>query len=231
MIKGIIFDIDGILVDSEPLHAVTIVESVKIMVGKSIDFQPESLIGLSLDETLDKLGIHKDCTYELKGIMVDYYLQHLRRTMIRPGIQELWKNLIVQNIPFGCVSSAEMKICKGNVEMMDLPLFKEIPIISCECVPHTKPHPMPYIKMMEKLGLAADEVIVLEDTDVGITSARAAGIENIYAWPHGLSKYQSYREAKKVIRNIGEVPFIRKIIMQGAATLLEHIQENEFKYK
>ncbi len=213
MIKGIIFDIDGILIDSEPLHAATIVESLRIIAGKSIEFEPENLIGLSLDETLDKLGINKDRTLELKEIMADYYLEHLHKSMLRPGIQELWQNLIAQNIPFGCVSSAEMKICRGNVGMIDLPSLKEIPIISCECVSHTKPHPMPYITMMERLGLAADEVIVLEDSDVGITSARAAGIENIYAWPHGLSKSQSYKDAKKVVRNVREVPFIREILM------------------
>ena len=213
MIKGIIFDIDGILIDSEPLHAATIVETVKIISGKSIEFRSEKLIGLSLSETLDMLGIHKDRTREFEELVVDYYIEHLNKNMLRPGIQELWQKLIVQNIPFGCVSSAEMKICRGNVSMIDLPFLKEIPIISCECVSHTKPHPMPYIVMMERLELTADEVIVLEDSDVGITSARAAGIGNIYAWPHGLSKSQSYRDAKKVISSIREVPFIRKILI------------------
>ncbi|HEX9061767.1 MAG TPA: HAD family phosphatase [Clostridia bacterium] len=213
MIKAIIFDIDGILIDSEPLHAEALVESLKIIADKSIEFQPEDLIGLSLDETLDTLGIHKDRTHELKKIMVNYYLEHLHKSMLRPGIQELWRNLVTQDIPFGCVSSSEMKICTGNIKMIDLPVHKKIPVISCECVSHTKPHPMPYIKMMERLGLAVDEVVVLEDSDVGITSAKAAGIENIYAWPHGLSKSQSYKDVKEVISNIHEVPFIRNILM------------------
>jgi beta-phosphoglucomutase-like phosphatase (HAD superfamily) len=213
MIKGIIFDIDGILIDSEPLHATAIVESLRIIAGKSIEFKPQNLIGLSLDETLEKLGINKDCTCELKEKSMEYYLAHLNKTMLRPDIQELWQSLIVQNIPFGCVSSSAMKICRGNVGMIELPFFKEIPIISCECVALTKPHPLPYITIMERLGLTADEVIVLEDSDVGITSARAAGIENIYAWPHGLSESQSYRDAKKVIKNIREVPYIREILM------------------
>lgn len=214
MIKGIIFDIDGILIDSEPLHATALVESLKIIADKSIEIQPENLIGLSLDDTLESLGIHKNRTSELKEIMAKYYLEHLHKSMLRPGIQELWQNLVEHDIPFGCVSSSEMKICRGNIKMIDLPVPKEIPVISCECVSHTKPHPMPYIKMMERLRFTSDEVIVLEDSDVGITSAKAAGIENIYAWPHGLSKSQSYRDAKEVIGNIIEVPFIRDILMQ-----------------
>lgn len=213
MIKGIIFDIDGILIDSEPLHATALIESLKIIADKSIEFQPENLIGLSLDDTLEILGVHKERTNELKEIMAKYYLEHLHKSMLRPGIQELWQNLIAQDIPFGCVSSSEMKICTGNIKMIDLTVPKEIPVISCECVSHTKPHPMPYIKMMERLGFTSDEVIVLEDSDVGITSAKAAGIENIYAWPHGLSKSQSYRDAKEVISNIQEVPFIRNILV------------------
>jgi beta-phosphoglucomutase-like phosphatase (HAD superfamily) len=212
MIKGIIFDIDGVLIDSEPLHAATIVETVKIFSGSSIEFSPEKLIGLSLNETLDMLGIHKDRTREFKELLINYYIGHLNKNMLRPGIQELWQKLIVQNIPFGCVSSAEMKICKGNISMIDLPFFKEIPIVSCECVSQTKPHPMPYTVMLERLELTADDVIVLEDSDVGITSAKAAGIRNIYAWPHGLSKSQSYRDAKKIISSISEVPFIREIL-------------------
>ncbi|HEX2926411.1 MAG TPA: HAD family phosphatase [Ruminiclostridium sp.] len=213
MIKGIIFDIDGILVDSEPLHAASVVESMKIISGKSVEFEPQNLIGLSLDETLDRVGIPRDCIDELKKIMLDYYIEHLNKTLIRPGVEELWENLIKKNIPFGCVSSSAMKICKANVGLIELPVLKEIPIISCECLPHTKPHPMPYITMLERLGLSADEVIVLEDSDVGITSARNAGIEHIYAWPHGLSKSQSYRDAKKVIQNIREVPFIGEILI------------------
>ncbi|PYG87953.1 HAD superfamily hydrolase (TIGR01509 family) [Ruminiclostridium sufflavum DSM 19573] len=213
MIKGIIFDIDGILVDSEPLHAASIVEAMRIVSGKPIEFQPQKLIGLSLAETLDRVGIPKDCICELKKTMMYYYLEHLNKTMIRCGIQKLWQKLVRQDIPFGCVSSSEMKICKANIDLIELPSVKEIQIISCECLPQTKPHPLPYITMLERLGLSADEAVVLEDSDVGITSAKGAGIENIYAWPHGLSKDQSYKDAGKVIQDITEVPFIREVLL------------------
>ncbi|MDF2985954.1 MAG: family hydrolase [Eubacterium sp.] len=212
MIKGIIFDIDGILVDSEPLHAASIVETLKSLAEKPIDFQPESLIGLSLDETLDRICVNKESIFELKKLMADYYLKQLNKSMLRPGIQELWQKLVAQNIPFGCVSSAEMKICRGNIALINLPLLKEVPLVSCDCVAHTKPHALPYITMLKCLGLTADEVVVLEDSDTGITSARGAGIENIYAWPHGLSNTQCYIDAIKVIKNLGEIPFIREIL-------------------
>lgn len=212
MIKGIIFDIDGVLVDSEPLHAASIIESVRAVAGKLLEFQPQNLIGLSLDETMDRVGVPKERINEIKKITQDYYIEHLDKSLIRTGIEELWQNLVKQNIPFGCVSSSEMKICKANINLIELPAFEDIPIISCECLPHTKPHPMPYIKMLERLRLSVDEVIVLEDSDVGITSAANAGIKDIYAWPHGLSKSQSYIDAKKIINSISEVPFICEIL-------------------
>lgn len=87
-----------------------------------------------------------------------------------------------------------------------------MPIVALESVEKSKPHPLPYLTMLNMLNLKADEVIVLEDSDIGISAAVSAGIRDVYAWPHNLSTSQKYNQAKKVISDLRDVEFFNNIM-------------------
>ncbi|SFR80188.1 HAD family hydrolase [Anaeromicropila populeti] len=212
MLQGIIFDIDGVIVDSEPLHMKALIETLKRELDVESDIDENELIGLSLDDTIDKFNIPKVKEEVIKRLTIEYYLENVSADLIRPDIKQLWLSLIEKNIKFGCVSSAEMSICKKNISLLNLNDKIQVPIVAFESVEKTKPHPMPYLKMLEILGLNPDQVIVLEDSDTGIRSASLAGIHNIYAWPHQLSYSQNYEQAKMVIQNLKEIDFFVKIL-------------------
>jgi len=207
MINGIIFDIDGILIDSEELHSEALFYAIKSELKMNVKIDIENLIGLSLDETIAKFGATDEQCEKIKILSTKYYLQNVKSDLVRPGVKELLTRLIERNIPFGCVSSAQLKICLANLNQLQLNGKKDFPIVGYESVTLTKPHPMPYLKMLDILKLDNSEVIVIEDSDTGITSAYEAGIRNIYAWPHKLSHTQKYEKAKRVIQSIDEIDF------------------------
>lgn len=212
MIQGVIFDIDGIIVDSEALHMEALGAAIQKELKLNVDEQAQDLIGLTLDATIARFGIPGKQVAKIKERTIEYYVANLKADLIRPKMKRLWQALIAKNIKFGCVSSAEMKICQSNINLLELSDRKEVPIVAFESVTISKPHPMPYLTMLDLLGLGADEVIVLEDSDTGIRSAAAAGIANVYAWPHRLSNTQKYHQAKQVIADLAEVDFFRSLM-------------------
>ncbi|CUU49784.1 HAD family hydrolase [Clostridium beijerinckii] len=212
MIKGVIFDIDGIIVDSEPLHMEALIESIKKEVCDSIEVKEDELIGLTLDETIRKFGIEDSKNQGIKDATLKYYIEKLSEKLIRKDMKKLWMSLIKKNIKFGCVSTAEMKICQANVNLLGIGDKKKVPIVALESVEKSKPHPLPYLTMLNMLNLKADEVIVLEDSDIGISAAVSAGIREVYAWPHKLSTSQKYNQAKKVISDLRDVEFFNNIM-------------------
>lgn len=212
MIKGIIFDIDGVIVDSEYLHMEALSESVKEELDNDTSIKKDDLIGLSLEETIKKFGISNYKFKKIKDLIIKYYIGKLSASIIRKDIKKLWISLIENNIKFGCVSTAEMKVCEANIKLLGLNDIKKVPIVALESVEKTKPHPLPYLEMLKKLHLSADEVIVLEDSDIGISSAVSAGISNVYAWPHKLSASQKYNQAKKVIHDLHDIEFFNNIM-------------------
>lgn len=210
MIKGVIFDIDGVIIDSEDLHFEALLYAIKCVVQDDIEVNGKDLIGLSLDKTIEKLDISEDKVEKIKEISLDYYMKNVSPKLLRPGIKKLWNILFEKNIAFGCVSTAELSICKTNISQLELRNDKDIPLIGFESVEHCKPHPMPYLVMLNILGLKGHEVIVIEDSDIGIESASLAGISNIYAWPHKLSGTQKYKKAKKIIQNLNEIEYLKR---------------------
>lgn len=203
----VIFDIDGVIVDSEQLHFDVL---KTVLPHHTNGVKPEDLIGLSLGETLLSLGIgteeHAEITYQI----VRTYKDLLGPCYLRLGISELIQRLIEQQIPFGFVSTAPRDICLANIATLGLQL--KHPLISGDDIENTKPHPDPYLAMLRCLQARPDNTIVIEDTDLGIQAATGAGIKCVYGWPHALSGTQSYTDAYKVICSLDEVDFFDAIL-------------------
>jgi beta-phosphoglucomutase-like phosphatase (HAD superfamily) len=198
---AIAFDIDGVIVDSEPLHFQALCEVVRIT-----DRCSESLVGLSLKQTLLACGIPEEAHAAYEKEITAFYLTHLCSDHLRPEVSALLAKLIERNIRFGFVSTASRAICLGNLALALGERVASIPLISGECVPVTKPHPAPYCALARLLKTPPTQMIAIEDTDIGICSAMSAGIEKIYAWPNQCSSTQTYRYADQVISQLSHIP-------------------------
>lgn len=203
----VIFDIDGVVVDSEQLHY----DVLKDLLPQQTDeVSVRDLIGLSLEETLLCLGIDVERHEEIEVKIVSAYKVMLGPQYLRPGIRKFIQGLIENHVPFGFVSTAPREICLANLATLELP-FKQL-LISGDDTERTKPYPDPYSAMLQCLGSHPDKTIVIEDTDLGIEAATGAGIKHVYGWPHALSDKESYASAFKVIHSLDEIYALNAIL-------------------
>ncbi|MDF7761254.1 HAD family phosphatase [Kosakonia cowanii] len=196
----VIFDIDGVVVDSEQLHFDVL---KKLLPEHTKGVTPEDLIGLSVKETLLNLSVDAQQHEQITAQIVSTYKDQLKPRYLRPGIRSLIQSLIEHHVPFGFVSTAPREICLANLATLELQLRQ--PLISGDDTERTKPHPDPYLAMLQSLGAHPDQTVVIEDTDLGIKAATAAGIRRVYGWPHALSNTENYANAHKVIGSLDEI--------------------------
>jgi len=200
LIQGIIFDIDGVVVDSEQLHEIVLKEAITDF-DNSFDVQiDDRCIGLSLEKTLDHVGIDPLVADQIKTHCEEIYVRRINSDYVRPGVKTIVENLLSVDYKIGFVSSASKTVCTANLQCLDI--RSSFPVISCDDVEKTKPHPHPYRQMLSILKLQPNEVMVVEDSDTGIRSAYSAGIRHICAWPHSMSGSQSYYQASAIIEEI-----------------------------
>ncbi|WP_445496075.1 HAD family hydrolase [Photorhabdus sp. SF281] len=203
---NVIFDIDGVIVDSEQLH-------FDVLCDLAPDYthhvKPQQLIGLSLKETLDYIGVPAQQQQEITAKIVSVYKDKLSQSYLRPGIARLIEALQQHCIPFGFVSTAPREVCLANIGLLGL---SESPaLISGDDVVRTKPNPDPYLAMLELKSMDVHQTLVIEDTDLGITAAVQAGIPYVYAWPHALSVAEQYQQATRIIGVLTDIPQFSKI--------------------
>lgn len=196
----VIFDIDGVIVDSEKLHF----DVLETLIPEQVQhYTPQQLIGLSLEETLSFIGIDASSQPAIIARVVDTYKALLTPDMLRPGVSELINKLQRQGIAFGFVSTAPRHICLANLALVKLD--RPVQLTGGDDIARTKPFPDPYLAMLDRLNADAKTTVVIEDTDLGISAAYQAGIANIYAWPHALSDQQQYLHATAVIDTLGDI--------------------------
>ncbi|AOM42933.1 HAD family hydrolase [Xenorhabdus hominickii] len=198
---NVIFDIDGVIVDSEQLHFDVLRE---LAPDYTHDIQPQQLIGLSLVETLDAIGVPSQAQQSITDRIISVYQDKLSAGYLRPGVADLIAALQKNRIAFGFVSTAPREVCLANLGLLNL--VDEPALISGDDVERTKPFPDPYLAMLELKMMDVRKTLVIEDTDLGIMAAKQANIPQIYAWPHSLSVAEQYEQATKVIKALGEIP-------------------------
>lgn len=182
-LKGVIFDMDGTLVDNLAYHFLafeeyakregfTLLEPVSLKINgmHSNDIFP-LLLG---DEVVAKYGLDR-LNREKEEVYRDMY-----RSKIAPiaGLMELLQAAKAAGVKCAIGSSG----CRENVEMIveGLGIADLIDTsISGSDVTHGKPHPEIFIKAYEALGLKAEECVVVEDAVNGIVAGVAAGCKCI----------------------------------------------------
>jgi beta-phosphoglucomutase len=178
MIKGILFDMDGVLVDSEELiflAAKKMFEKNGINVSRE-DFQP--FIGTGEDSYLSNVAKKYDFPINIerdKAITYKYYRdladEHL---YILPGVKDFILRCKKKNLKLAVATSADEFKLKVNLNKLnEISLYFDATISGSE-IERKKPFPDIYIKAADKLKLNPSECLVVEDAVSGIQAARSA---------------------------------------------------------
>ncbi len=179
MIKGILFDMDGVLVDSEPFICEAAIMMFAEMGITAIpdDFHP--FVGMGENKYIggvaEKHGLTVDInkvkarTYEIYGTIVRNKITPL------PGAREFIKRCQKKGYKLALATSADNIKMKVNLEEIELAGSTFQAIITGEDVERKKPFPDVFIKAAVSLGLDPSECLVVEDAVNGVKAAKAAG--------------------------------------------------------
>src|SRR5690348_1499361 len=182
-IRAAIFDMDGVLTDSEPLINAAAVAMFKEL-GLSVrpeDFLP--FVGTGEDRYLGGVAQHyqfavdltvaKRRTYELYLALVPTRLE------VFPGAKHLVENCREAGLRIAVASSADQIKVVANLKKIDLPVEFWDAVITGEDVVAKKPAPDIFLKAASELGVAARQCVVLEDAVNGIQIGRASCREGV----------------------------------------------------
>ena len=181
MIKGVIFDMDGVIVDSEPIHEYS---ERKVLKGYNAKITPEVIAhvkGLRDKEAMEhycKVFDIKDNPDILLQKKMEIFSKLMKTKMkMYPGFKNLAKQC-KSKFKVGLVTSSPKQSVSMVLKKFDIKYLFDA-IVTAEDVTLAKPYPEPYPKIAEKLHVKANQCLVIEDTIHGITSAKTAGAKCI----------------------------------------------------
>lgn len=214
-IKGVIFDLDGVIVDTAKFHFLA---WRKLANDIGIDFteaQNEELKGVSRVRSLEKIlewgntSLSKDEFMEKMAVKNDNYLSYLTNMTsadILPGVSKVIDFLMEQEVPFalGSASKNARPILK-KTELID----KFHAVVDGNDVTKAKPNPEVFIIAAEKIGVAQENCLVFEDSVAGVQAANIAGMISI-----GIGERDVLHEADYVFSSFEEIEidFIKNLL-------------------
>ena len=177
--SAVIFDMDGVLLDSEPLHY----EAVRqILAEQGVDFPLEDYfryLGTTLTSTWDDLCERYPITMPFEAFEARYnadvLIQYQAGAPLIRGARELVESLSEAGVPIAVASSSHREWVEAALTGAGLREFFEQTTAGDE-VSKGKPSPEIYLKAAEKLGFDPAECIAVEDAPAGVESAAAAGM-------------------------------------------------------
>jgi len=211
-IKAIIFDKDGVLIESEEINMQAAIESFKSLGIKITSSEQKLILGRHPEDFAPIFLKKYDFSYEeFRKIQREAY--HRLYTSAKPKklILSLIKDLEKNRITLALATTSSKNSTIDTLRR--LKLLKTFKVITTfDDVSHRKPHPEPYLKILEKLNISNEEAVVIEDSPVGVESAKNAGIKCIvlktpYVDLEELSKADlisdSLIEIKDYLRSLG----------------------------
>lgn len=181
-IKAIIFDMDGVLVDSEPIQAKAIMEVCREFGMEVSESECDDFRGRKMEDIFfyagKKYGIENVPIGEMVKRKIEFYLEFaLQDVKLVAGVREFLDKLKkTQKYRFALTTSGR-KIQQDQIlAKYQLENFFET-MVTSDDVKNGKPHPEPYILTVEKLNEEPGVCLVIEDSDNGIISAKAAGCQ------------------------------------------------------
>jgi HAD superfamily hydrolase (TIGR01509 family) len=185
MIEAVVFDLDGVLIDSEPVW-----EEVRrgLVAERGGHWAPDAqrrLMGMSTPEWARYLsedlgvGLPPD---EVASLVTEQMAARYReRIPFLPGAVEAVRRL-ADRWPLGLASSAPAALIETVLQAADLRSYFKV-TMSTEQVPHGKPAPDIYLAVTAGLGVSPAACAAVEDSSNGLRSAAAAGL-HVIAIPH-----------------------------------------------
>ena len=181
--EAFIFDMDGVLLDSERLYIECCVEAAARLDMKNIVETCHRCIGVTTEVTrkiLVEAYQDEELVSRFTAMAVDIYRQKYQAGLLtlKPGVTELLRELKNRNWKTAVASSTATDIVRKELKDAGVICYFD-EIIGGDQVSRSKPNPDIFLKAAEKLGTLPGQCVVIEDSFNGIRAAKAAGMTAI----------------------------------------------------
>ncbi|MEK4878801.1 MULTISPECIES: HAD family hydrolase [Paenibacillus] len=210
MIKGIIFDFDGTIIDTETAWYTAFNEAyAEYGVDLTLE-QYSTCIGTSLNSfnpyeylmTDLKLAIDKE---EFSKAVKQRHSKLMELETIRPGIQHYLDSAKAAGLRIGLASSSSLEWVEKYLNQLGIREYFEC-VRTADHVAKVKPDPELYNQTLACLGITADEAVAIEDSPNGSMAAAAAGIRCIVT-PNEITNFLEFDKQHHKIDNLSLLEF------------------------
>jgi HAD superfamily hydrolase (TIGR01509 family) len=183
MIKAIIFDFDGIIVESEPLWIKAEMKAFETVGIKLTHEMCRQTTGLNTQATIQYWysaypWTNKSLFQLYKEIMEEMQTLLLEKVVLKEGFLNILQFFVEKNLPIAVASSSPLKLITTALKKFHLFDFFKI-IRSAENEEHGKPHPALYLGAADKLGIEPMYCLAFEDSFQGAIAAKSARMKLI----------------------------------------------------
>lgn len=219
MIKAIIFDFDGTIIDTETAWYIAFRDAYKTH-GVDLTLEQYSkCLGTSLHSfnPYTHLKTHYNLPIDLQEFKQSVQQQHTEmmiKESIRPGILKLLESAKSQNLKIGLASSSERAWIDKFVKLHGIEDYFEC-FCTADTVQNVKPDPELYLQALDKLGVEASEAIAIEDSPNGARAAVAAGIPTVVI-KNDITKLLPFSEGHHTIETLAnyELDRLTELVQQ-----------------
>lgn len=208
MIKAVIFDMDGVLIDSEPLHF-DVIEMVLNKHGVAI---PGDYLNKYVGDTNERVWKEMVKEFSLTE-SIDFYIEQqlestiecLWRDAYEPieGVVELLQELKDAGYSLAVASSSPPVVIQNILDRIGIAHYFD-KWVSGNQVPESKPAPYIYLHAAAVLGFEPGDCLAIEDSYYGVTAAKAAGLRCIaYKSPQAID--QNLSAADVIVSRMAQI--------------------------
>lgn len=197
--EGFLFDLDGLLVDSEPMHYAAFTNTAKSF-GYIVPWDFKTYCQKAHTQSLGLKKAFLELFPEAEGIWHDLYhtvklnfakLIDLSPLALMPGVDQFLELIIIKNKKLAVVTNSSTPMVLAI--MAKQPLLKKIPVwITREDYLNAKPLPDGYLKALDVLGIKADQACGFEDSPRGVKSLKAAGVKSFHIAPFSIQEQNHF---------------------------------------
>lgn len=207
--KAVIFDMDGLLIDSEPLWKIAEIEGFKKVGINLTQTDCEETVGLRMDEVTriwyNKVGWKNKTVEEVTEDVIDILIREIKiQGKALPGVYGILEDLKKEGYKIGLATSSYQRIIHAVLEKLSIAEYFD-EVHSAEFEKYGKPHPSVFLTTAEKLNVSPLDCLVFEDSFNGVLAAKAARMK-VVAVPEKSHHFdQRLIIADKVIESLEKI--------------------------
>lgn len=206
MINAYIFDMDGLLIESEPLW-----RKAQLAAFGTVGIKPnvndmEQTMGRRIDEVVEHWyhlqPWEGSSQKDIEALIVDGVIELIKTEgRLKEGVHHVLDLCRSTAKPIALASSSPMELINTVLKTFDIGEYFDI-VISAEHESHGKPHPAVFVTTADRLNVKPQEILVFEDSPSGVLAAKAAKMKCIAVQSGEIQKHKFVQTADLILDSL-----------------------------